>query len=620
MAGTSIVLAIGGRKAASWAGLASFFVAVGLVVIYRRFVQKRPLWGRGAFRFPRARLRRRAIGERLKKAGIDPDSDRDARSSSGPSEPRPIRCSRRSPPRGQHSGDAPTDNPAHYLGLLEELHDTGVARRRGVHGGADAPAREPAGLPRTKRRSALNAQSPRDQRNVRTTIASASASWRWSPRASPQPPRPRLAEPGRDRTTTPRAPRRRRPRTRAARSPPPGGCGRRGSDRRLRPPAHASTWLRRETGRLRAARQGAPIRWWWRTATRSAPARRAASRSAARSSCARLRRAALMAERPRRVEPDDVQAAAPTRRLGRLPDPLERRPRAHEASRRVREVVVAGHGEHRRPERAQQLRRRSSCSGARGARDRRRRRRAAGSSRSTSRASACSTSGSSCVPACRSETWRSRAFTTARGYRLDAMAEESARDLRRPLPRPASRRRAAQAAARRGADRTRRRRRSAAGSVCRPRARPPRSAAFAVGTFGLGFTLGGLVFGRWRKAPEASRFASPVPAKRTAGASSSAGSRPRITTSTSVATTAAIGSRSAPRSRRAGRPTRDHRDEHDERRQPHRVAHDARRDDVVLRAGGGRAPRSRRRSRPPARRSARPRPQPRLRRAARRSA
>jgi hypothetical protein len=24
------------------------------------------------------------------------------------------------------SGDSPTDNPAHYLGLLEELHDTGV--------------------------------------------------------------------------------------------------------------------------------------------------------------------------------------------------------------------------------------------------------------------------------------------------------------------------------------------------------------------------------------------------------------------------------------------------------------------------------------------------------------
>ena len=24
--------------------------------------------------------------------------------------------------------------------------------------------------------------------------------------------------------------------------------------------------------------------------------------------------------------------------------------------------------------------------------------------------------------------------------------------------------------------------------------------AFAIGTFGLGFTLGGLIFGRWRKA------------------------------------------------------------------------------------------------------------------------
>ena len=75
-------------------------------------------------------------------------------------------------------------------------------------------------------------------------------------------------------------------------------------------------------------------------------------------------RAALMAERPGRVEPDDVQAGRRRRRLGRLPDPLERRPRAHEASRRVREVVVAGHGEHRRPERAQQLRRTLELLGA----------------------------------------------------------------------------------------------------------------------------------------------------------------------------------------------------------------------------------------------------------------
>ena len=32
----------------------------------------------------------------------------------------------RSTTAGAHSGDTPTDNPAHYLGLLEELHDTGV--------------------------------------------------------------------------------------------------------------------------------------------------------------------------------------------------------------------------------------------------------------------------------------------------------------------------------------------------------------------------------------------------------------------------------------------------------------------------------------------------------------
>src|SRR5690349_22539778 len=35
LAGTAIVVAIGGRKAESWAGMASFFVAVGLVVAYR---------------------------------------------------------------------------------------------------------------------------------------------------------------------------------------------------------------------------------------------------------------------------------------------------------------------------------------------------------------------------------------------------------------------------------------------------------------------------------------------------------------------------------------------------------------------------------------------------------
>src|SRR2546423_1373785 len=47
-------------------------------------------------------------------------------------------------------------------------------------------------------------------------------------------------------------------------------------------------------------------------------------------------RAALVPKRARRVEPDDVEPGQRGCRLRRLPDPLELRPRAHEARRRVR--------------------------------------------------------------------------------------------------------------------------------------------------------------------------------------------------------------------------------------------------------------------------------------------
>src|SRR6266581_6492981 len=72
--GFGTVLEIGGRRAASWGGLASFGVAVGLVVIYRRFVQKRPLWGKEAYRFPKRGFGVEQYRERLKRAGIDPDA------------------------------------------------------------------------------------------------------------------------------------------------------------------------------------------------------------------------------------------------------------------------------------------------------------------------------------------------------------------------------------------------------------------------------------------------------------------------------------------------------------------------------------------------------------------
>jgi uncharacterized membrane protein YeaQ/YmgE (transglycosylase-associated protein family) len=120
--GTGIVVAIGGRHAASWSGIASFFAAVGLVVVYRRFIQKRPVWGKGAYRFPERGFGVEHYRERLKRAGIDPDQiGTQPFGTIPPGLPRsPVGTAHLRP------SDDPTDNPAHYLGLLEELHDTGV--------------------------------------------------------------------------------------------------------------------------------------------------------------------------------------------------------------------------------------------------------------------------------------------------------------------------------------------------------------------------------------------------------------------------------------------------------------------------------------------------------------
>ncbi len=117
--GYGLVIAIGGRHAASWSGLASFFAAVGLVVIYRRFVQRRPLWGKGAHRFPERGFGVDAYRERLKRAGIDPEKI--GTQPFGAFQPMSQPATVRTPVT-----DDPTENPAHYLGLLEELHDSGV--------------------------------------------------------------------------------------------------------------------------------------------------------------------------------------------------------------------------------------------------------------------------------------------------------------------------------------------------------------------------------------------------------------------------------------------------------------------------------------------------------------
>jgi len=119
--GYGVYVAFG--KDNSWSGLAGFIAAVALVVIYRRFVQKRPLWGKEAYRFPERGFGVEQYRERLKRAGIDPDQI--GIHGFGAMQPPPT-VPQPSATAQAGSGDDPTDNPAHYLGLLEELHDSGV--------------------------------------------------------------------------------------------------------------------------------------------------------------------------------------------------------------------------------------------------------------------------------------------------------------------------------------------------------------------------------------------------------------------------------------------------------------------------------------------------------------
>jgi uncharacterized membrane protein YeaQ/YmgE (transglycosylase-associated protein family) len=122
--GTGLVIGIGGRDAASWSALASVFAAVALVVIYRRFLQKRPLWGADAYRFPERGFGVEQYRERLKRAGIDPD--RIGLEPFGALQQMRTAQQAGAPARAAADAGPPTENPAHYLGLLEELHDSGV--------------------------------------------------------------------------------------------------------------------------------------------------------------------------------------------------------------------------------------------------------------------------------------------------------------------------------------------------------------------------------------------------------------------------------------------------------------------------------------------------------------
>jgi uncharacterized membrane protein YeaQ/YmgE (transglycosylase-associated protein family) len=119
--GAGIVIAITGADPA-WMGIAGFLCAIVLVMVYRRFVQKRALWGPDAYRFPKRGIGVEQYRERLSRAGIDPDAiGRNMAAMLTPPTPAaPVAAEARG------TADDPTENPAHYLGLLEELHDNGV--------------------------------------------------------------------------------------------------------------------------------------------------------------------------------------------------------------------------------------------------------------------------------------------------------------------------------------------------------------------------------------------------------------------------------------------------------------------------------------------------------------
>src|SRR5213596_3488025 len=121
-----------------------------------------------------------------------------------------------------------------------------------------------------------------------------------------------------------------------------------------------------------------------------------------------------------------------------------------------------------------------------------------GSKRSIRTGAPRSIASSSPAPKCRSERCKTRVSTAGAGYRLNCVTEESAEifdDLYLGLRAGGAIRKQ-----RRGEPLTQDER-EALGRWQRLSTWRKALAVggFAVGTFGLGFTLGGLVFGRWRK-------------------------------------------------------------------------------------------------------------------------
>ena len=121
--GAGIVFAAVGEDPA-WVGIAGFLCSIALVMAYRRFVQKRALWGPDAYRFPQRGSGVEEYRERLQRAGIDPEAIGSQMAAAMQQRRQPADSVHPSPPLRDR--DDPVENPAHYLTLLDELHDSGV--------------------------------------------------------------------------------------------------------------------------------------------------------------------------------------------------------------------------------------------------------------------------------------------------------------------------------------------------------------------------------------------------------------------------------------------------------------------------------------------------------------
>jgi uncharacterized membrane protein YeaQ/YmgE (transglycosylase-associated protein family) len=122
--GAGVVFAVVGSDPA-WVGIAGFLVSIALVIGYRRFVQKRALWGPEAYRFPERGVGVEEYRQRLQRAGIDPEAI-GSQMAMALQQQQAARTGAPAAPVAHVTGEDPTENPAHFLQLLEELHDTGV--------------------------------------------------------------------------------------------------------------------------------------------------------------------------------------------------------------------------------------------------------------------------------------------------------------------------------------------------------------------------------------------------------------------------------------------------------------------------------------------------------------